>query len=605
MEPRLTLIKARNDYQAGNPTMSDAEYDRLEKEFSRENPNNSVLTQVGAKAGKVAHDIPMLSLKKVYKTEDVTTWKGIEPVLGMFKFDGVALKLIYENGKLKQALTRGNGHLGEDVTHVIRHIEEIAIPENINPLGQTIVIGELICNGKPFEKLKEEMDKRGLDIPSNSRNATAGILSRKDHLNLAEFLYFIAFDLQGGFYSTYDQKLKALSQMGFPTPECVLIETTKQLNSFINKSKKYKDLDGYIPADGIVFVINNIKSHHSMGFTSHHPRFKLAFKWESETAVSSIQKIEWNLSQNGVLTPVAVIEPVELSGATISRLTLHNAATVAKHNLNTGASIMLTRAGEVIPKFLGSLKSGAKFKFPRSCPSCGGDTEYYEPRLICRNFDCSDRLCRELETWVKHAGIEGLGFKTIQKIVRHTSVMEASDLYDLTVDEINFLGEKSANKIIASVQHSAHITPLNFLLGLGIPGMGRSSWENVLKKYSLEDLDYINQGSWIYDGFTRKSFYYFQEKVFLITKLKRRLCLIRESEDNQSLSGQSFVITGTLSVPRKELVKKLESMGASISGSVSQSTTAVICNDPAGISSKLVKARKLGIKIMPEADLFS
>ena len=463
----------------------------------------------------------------------------------------------------------------------------------------------MFCNAEPFQNLKEEMEKRGLDIPSNSRNATAGILSRKDNLNLAEFLYFIAFDLQAGFYNTYDQKLKALAKMGFPTPECVLIETAKQLKSFINKSKKYKDLDGYLPTDGIVFVINNIKSHHSMGFTSHHPRFKIAFKWETEKADSTIKNIEWNLSQNGVLTPVAIIDPVELSGAKISRVTLHNASVVEKYNLNTGASIRLTRAGEVIPKFLGSIKSGDEFSFPKECPSCGGDTEYFHPRLMCISYVCSGRLCRELETWVKHAGIEGLGYKTLQKLVQNTSVLEPSDLYDLSANDLKFLGEKTANSIIESINKSRNITPLNFLLGLGILGMGRSNWLKVLSKYTLEDLDHLNAGSWMYDGFSRKSFYFFQEKTFLYTKLKGRLNFVTESTNNQRLSGMTFVITGSLSISRKELVKKLESMGANVSGSVSQSTTAVICNDPAGTSGKLVKARKLGIKIITESDLFN
>jgi DNA ligase (NAD+) len=618
------IKKHKELYYAGNPEVSDQAYDEMESELRGVAPSHPVLLSVGVEgdvpaSSKVEHSVPMLSLAKTYVEEDVSSWMEEHEIVGTYKIDGNSLSLVYDNGKLIMGKTRGNGRVGENVSTKISWVAD-CVP-SISNLENYEVRGELYCSDSSFVKLSDEMQIRSLEKPTNPRNIVAGILGRKTHMDLASYFNFFAFDvLDAGGKSPFDtelEKFKWLEQAGFRLPPFEKLTTAAQVNKYLEDARIYMD-DGDIGIDGVVFAYNDVSLHRELGSTSHHPRFKLSFKWAGETAQATVNDIVWATSRLGIVTPVAVIDPVYLSGANITNITLHNASHVMAYDLKPGDKIEIIRSGEVIPKFLRVVESAnGSHNLPKKCGSCGSELELDEVRLICPNKDgCSAQIMGSVINWIRAAQIDDLSEKRISAMFDIKLIDGVGDLYKLQVDDflkLPLTKEKMAVKLHQNIQKSKKISLLNFLTGLGIKGSGRNVWELILNEHpTLDQVRALNVDEIvIIKGFADKLATQIVEGLKVKSDIIDSLLEVGavpmdhivENREGQIFSGMSFVITGTLSSPRSAIAKDIKNNGGSVGSAVSKNTSVLITNDPDSNSSKAKKARELGIEIWTELQL--
>ncbi len=620
------IIRHKRLYYAGRPEISDQSFDQLEEQLRRLAPEHPALSYIGtdkvAESQKVAHRRPMLSLQKTYKIEDLVNWAGDYPVMGSWKVDGNSLSVIYEDGVMSLAKTRGNGRFGEDVTEKVRWVSDIA---NRLDAGVDLEIrGELYCSEHQFALLVDEMIELGLDRPSSPRNIVAGLLGRKSHLHLMGYFNFFAFDLhaedEGLQFATEEEKFAWLETQGFRLPHPRLLSHSEAIKTYLNDVKEVMS-SGEIGVDGAVFSYNEIALHHELGNTSHHPRYKMSFKWQGQTATTVIRDMNWATSRFGVVTPVAVIEPVVLSGATITNVTLHNAEHVKAYNLKVGDQIEIVRSGEVIPKFL-EVKQAAPgdFKWPESCSACGSPLSFDGVRLRCLNSDsCPAQQSGAILNWIRSVEIDDISEKRLELMIQNGLVSSPADLYRLQEEDfmsLPLVKEKMAKKLYRNIQNSCDTDLAHFLSGLGIAGTGRTSWEKILEQFpSLQQIRQLTVADIVaIDGFAEKSAQQIatglKEKSDLIDELlavgmKPRAFNVRSSKADAVLAGKQLVITGTLSRPRKELEALIKEAGGSCGSAVSGNTFALVANDPDSASSKMRKAKQLGIQIWSEDELFS
>ena len=344
-------------YYQGTPEISDVEYDAIENQLKKIDPQNPVLSLVGAEVtgnNKVKHDSKMLSLGKTYKLDELLKWVGNKEVVSLYKLDGVSCSLIYENGHLVMGKTRGDGKFGENITNKVRWMK--GVPQKITIKERIEVRGEMYCDESSFFHLSEEMTKAGLEKPTSQRNIVAGLVGRKENLELCKHLNLCCFDLIGIECSRETDKYEILKREQFEVPEFSSPKKEDDFQKILDDVKSFMSHGEYL-IDGIVFIYNEIKLHNELGETAHHPRYKMAFKFQGATKITKINDITWQVSRNGYLTPVGEIEPTELSGAMISRVTLHNYGMVNQYQLKAGDEIEIIRSGEVIPKFLTVVKS--------------------------------------------------------------------------------------------------------------------------------------------------------------------------------------------------------------------------------------------------------
>ncbi len=611
-------------YYAGHPEMSDVEYDKLEARLKKLSPRHPALSFVGSEVAssskKVAHKEPMLSLAKTYDLAELERWIKDHPVVGMQKIDGNSLSIIYEDGELVLAKTRGNGREGEDVTDKIAWISDL-IP-NLPGKYNAEIRGELFCYESRFVRLVHEFIDLGLERPTSPRNIVAGLLGRKNHQHLARYFNFYAFELISDHkdlqFKFEIDKFSWLSKAGFSLPAPALLSSIEEAKSYLDEVKVVMDQDE-IGLDGAVFSYNELNLHKELGNTAHHPRAKMSFKWQGETATSEIQEIIWSTSRLGIVTPVAVIDPVTLSGAKITNVTLHNAAHVKVYDLKPRDLIELVRSGEVIPKYLRTIKPGmGTSKFPKACPECGSRLQFDDVRLTCPNQEsCPAQQSGTILNWIKCVGIDDLSEKRLGQMMDLGLVDSIPDLYRLTKDDLLKLPqtkEKMASKLFMNIESSKNVGLAQFLNGLGIAGTGLTSWEKLLKKFnnlkalqkaSVEDLVEV-------DGFAEKS----AEQI--VAGLKRLAPVIDELfkvglkptvstslVTGGPLEGRQIVITGSLSEPRSFFEKMIRQAGGNPTSSVSKKTFAVVTSDVTSNSSKMKKARDLGVEIWGEDDLRS
>jgi DNA ligase (NAD+) len=623
------ILTYKRAYYAGTPLISDAEFDRLEEELARIDPRHPVLAEIGAEpptvAKKVEHDVPMLSLQKTYDREELIRWIDGKPTVGMVKLDGNSLSLVYELGRLNVAKTRGNGRVGEDVTDKGHWVGDILPTINAQGMrGERLEIrGELCCSQARFLELAKEMEDLKLERPTNPRNIVAGILGRKDHVELARYFSFFAFDVIDAsgtpeqFKSEID-KFRWLEGQGFKTPVHQHLPDADAALRFCDRVLEIIE-EGDFGADGAVFVYEDVKSHETLGNTSHHPRYKMSFKWQGETAVSVIERIEWATSRRGVVTPVAIISPVQLSGAKITNVTLHNAATVTGFRLKSGDQIEVIRSGEVIPKFLRVIQEGAgNPELPHACPSCAGELHFDGVRLKCLNeLTCPDQQRGAILNWIRNAEIDGLSDKRLTHMIESGMVRKIPDLYALSEEDLLRLPltkEKMARNLYAAISASKRLPLARFLNGLGIDGMGEVSWEVLTEYYpTLDAIQRLDiETITAIDGFAEKTAQMIVDGLAQRRELIAALLasgVIPESHTNQKrdgvgvLDGKVLVITGALSRPRKDIERDIKSAGGRVSGSVSAQTFALVTNDSDTNSSKSKKARELGVLVITEDEL--
>ena len=612
------IIKHKALYYQGRPEIADHIYDKLEEDLRKLAPGHPALALVGTEVtspNKLQHNTKMLSLNKTYKLDELKKWIEEENVISMRKIDGSSCSLIYKEGKLATGKTRGDGQFGEDVSGKVAWIENI--PKEI-ALEECEVRGEIYCDEESFFKLSEEMESLGLERPNSQRNIVAGLLGRKENIELCRYLKFFAFEIISDEIALKKEwdKIKLLEEeLGFcvPAPEYHLKQ--EGIEDVIKETEIFIAEGDYL-VDGIVFTYDNIVLHDELGSTAHHPRFKIAFKFQGESKKTQIEEIIWSVSRKGNLTPVANVNPVILSGAKISRVTLHNYGQVKQHNLKKGDEIEIIRSGEVIPKFLAVTKASRnKFKRPSQCPTCETKVKVKEIHLICPNKKCPGRIKEGILNFIQKIGIDDLSSKRLDGMLLQGLIGNIADLYRLDKEKLLTLEktkEKLATKILSEIEKSKRADLVTFLSALGISGGAYNKCEKIvhagfnsiekLKAMTEEDLHQV-------ELFAEKSSQEFMNSLRTKWKTVNELMdlgfqLKAPKVKKGVLTGKKLVVTGALSRKRSEIEKEVKLCGGVISSAVSKGTDYLVTNDPKASSTKLKKARELKIAIISEKKLF-
>ena len=616
------IIKYKKYYYGGSPLISDDKYDELEDELRKLSPSSHVLDMVGSTvkgSNKIKHDKKMLSLEKRYDFDDLVKWLDGREVVGTKKIDGISCSIIYENGRLVLCKTRGNGSFGEEITEKCRWIN--SIPKTIINKDLIEVRGEIYCSYSNFNDLKNEMIEMGEEIPSSPRNIVAGFMGRKEKIFLCQYLDFQAFDFipKGKFFGKELEVFRFFEQEGFLSPDYTLITNQDELKTFLDNAKCFIN-DGTYQIDGVVFTLNEIKLHQVLGETSHHPKYKLAFKFKSEYKSAKIISIDWNISRNGVFTPVAIIEPTEISGALVSRVTLHNFGNAKSHNLKTGDTIKIIRSGEVIPKFEEVISSSSgRFEYPKNCSYCNQKLNINDIRLVCANANCIGKMKYEVLNYIDKIGIEDLSEKRLAPLIEMGLVKRIDDLYRLKKSDLLKLPktkETLASKLLKSIDNSKTVSLATFLSALGLPGgalnkcekIVESGFDSIQKILEMKLTDIVK-----IDGFAEKSGKEIIDGISFRSTLIENLCKLGvrfdeapDGDENKSkkLKGLTICITGKLENSRAQIQEMIKANGGVCSTSVSKNTDILICNDKNSSSSKMKNAIKNDVKIMSEEEFY-
>ncbi|MFX0183526.1 MAG: NAD-dependent DNA ligase LigA [Candidatus Hodarchaeota archaeon] len=477
------ILFHKKKYYDGEPIISDAAYDALEEKLRELDPQNPVLYIVGSpEGGKITHDIPMLSCQKASDVDDVIKWsKSFDLYVG-YKIDGFSLSLIYVDGKLIQAATRGNGITGDDSTLVAMKIA--SIPKTIPVISRVNIRGELFMRTSEFKRI----NKLEGGIYSSPRNLAVGTIKQKD-LNLLDerTIDFTTFELIG-FQDDSSLKAKAefLKSWGFKMADFEFLKapTKEDIISLYKRIEKRRPLLDF-EIDGLVFKFNEAVERDKAGSTAHHPRWMMALKFASQGESSTIKGITWQVGRMGILTPVAELEPVEVMGAVIKRATLHNAEFLEELDVAKGDTVMVIRSGDVIPKITEILIKGSHYaEFPTNCPSCGSELSRDGVNLLCKGVNCREKEIQRIRHWVKTLDIIGLGPKNVAKLYDSGLVKHYADLYDpkLTESKLVSLLGKNGSKIYHSIRESRDIPFHKFLAALGIESLG-GQMAKVLTKH--------------------------------------------------------------------------------------------------------------------------
>ncbi len=637
-------------YVLDDPIISDSEYDNLltelkelENKFPEFYDENSPTVKVGGKPlnkfEKVEHKIPMFSLDDGFSESDIKEFDlKVKRFLGVPqseaidysvepKFDGLSIDLIYEDGKLKVASTRGDGFVGEDVTQNVRTIKNVPlILSKDNPPNYIDVQGEVLLTKDEFNRINDERIKSGSQPFANPRNAAAGSIRQLDpketaKRNLIMIMYYIrqidGFSMK---ISTQYEALEVLRKMGFPTSK--YNKLAHGINETIEYKKELEKIRDSLPyeLDGVVIKINRFDFQEKLGFTTKSPRWAIAFKFPAEQATTKILDIQVNVGRTGILTPVAILRPVNIGGALVSRASLYTMDEIEKKNIMIGDVVFVQRAGDVIPevvKPVKDLRDGTQrhFKMPDRCPVCGSkvvkDGAYYR----CSNINCPSVLKESIKHFVsrKAMNIDGFGNKIVEQLVDKWIVSDVSDIYKLdkeTLMDLDRVGEQLAENLLTAIEKSKGTTFAKFIYALGIRHVGEyvakllaerfDSLEN-LKKATREDLLSIDGiGEEISDSVV--SFFSESRNIETIDKLLSYGIHFENGKKEQSkVSGKSFVFTGTLAKPREHFKELVEKKGGIVRNSVSKNLDYLVVGENPG--SKLSKAKKFGVKIINEEEL--
>jgi len=618
------IILHKNLYYQGKAKISDETYDQLEIELKNISPNSSVLQMVGAtpkSSQKIKHDKKMLSLEKTYDEEKLKDWMDNQVVLSTFKYDGSACSLVYHDGALQIAKTRGDGQFGENILNKVIYIDDI--PKRISHEGRVEIRGEIYCTQENFIDLTKEMEKNKLDAPTSLRNIVAGLLGRKDHQHLAKHLSFTAFELILPLESVLElkimseeRKFERMKKWGFILPDYAVCKTWDELKNQITKCQQFFGTGDFL-VDGLVISYNDSKLAEELGETSHHPKNKIAFKFQGVSKISKIVSIEWNISRNGRCTPVAIIEPVELSGVVVSRVTLHHYGMVEAFKLMPGVEIEIVRSGEVIPKFLRVVKAvDKKFTTITHCPSCKSPLVIDSHWLKCINPACPQKKEQEILYFVKSMGIEEISEMRLREMINKGLVSEVADLFKLTQDDflkLDKVKEKLAIKFFEQIQNAKKVNLVSLISSLGIEGFGETKIQKIIDagfdtvdkilEMKIEEIQDIA-------GFAEKSSQAIidglKDNKALIKKLLKAGIIIEKNANarvSEKLKGMKFCITGTLSKPRDAIALQIKMNAGVVQDTVNKETSYLVTNDKESSSSKFVKAVKLGIKILNEDQL--
>lgn len=626
-------------YVLDNPTIEDYDYDmlmrrlkQLEADFPQLITPSSPTQRVGGTAQssfeKVAHAVQMGSLQDVFSEEElrdfdsrvrqqVTPLYIVEP-----KIDGLSVSLEYRDGEFVRGSTRGDGFVGEDITANLRTIKSIPLKLN-EKLPFIEVRGEVYMPRKSFAELVEQQEENGEQPAKNPRNAAAGSLRQKDsRVTAKRKLDIFVFNIQqveGAEITSHKQSLEFMSGLGFK-----VIDGYKEFDNISDAIERIREIGESKPnlaydIDGAVIKVDDFAQRETLGQTSKVPKWAVAFKYPPEEKETLLTEIEVNVGRTGALTPVAIFEPIQLAGTTVSRATLHNQDNIDALDLAVGDTIVVRKAGEIIPEVLRVTKrsEGRKtFHIPTVCPVCGTETVRDEDEAVirCPNIDCPAQLLRNIEHFASRnaMNIDGLGEAIVEQLVKNCFVKTVADLYTLTIQDLLTLDgfkEKSASNLITAIENSKSNEPDRLIFALGIRGIGQrsatllcqrfGSVENIMNA-ELADIVAIDSfGDVLADSVYRAMRE--PHRIRLIERLKEYGLNMTYSKQakGDTFAGLKFVLTGTLPTMTRDQAKEIiESLGGKCAGSVSKKTDYVLAGEDAG--SKLTKAEQLGIKIIDE-----
>ena len=622
-------------YQDAEEIMSNYEYDKLYdelQELERElgiTLSNSPTVRVGyevvSELPKERHESPMLSLDKTKDVEELKNFVGDQKALMSWKMDGLTIVLTYRGGHLFKAVTRGNGEVGEVITNNAKVFKNV--PLQISYQGELILRGEAVIGYKDFEKINEQIQEAEAKY-KNPRNLCSGSVRQlNSEITAKRNVKFYAFTLVSAkdvdFHNSRACQMEWLKEQGFEVVEYheVIRDTVEA--EVIKFSEKIAEND--FPSDGLVLVYDDIAYGRSLGRTSKFPRDSFAFKWADEIRQTKLLEIEWSPSRTGLINPVAVFEPVELEGTTVSRASVHNISIMEGLELGAGDRITVYKANMIIPQISDNLTRSGVRDIPKICPVCGGATEIRSVNdvksLYCTNPECQAKKIKSFDLFVSRdaLNIDGLSEMTLEKFIAAGFIHEFDDIFHLdrhrdAIVTMEGFGEKSYENLIQAAKTASHTTLPRLIFGLGIAGIGLANAKvicrhfdfdlNAMRGADAEELCSIDGiGGVLADAWVK---YFKNDKNNeILDHLLADLTFENEvRNEEQTLAGKTFVITGSVEhfANRKELQEKIESLGGKAAGSVSAKTSYLINNDVTSNSSKNKKARELGIPILSEED---
>ena len=630
-------------YVLDNPTMPDFEYDKLLRELENleaeypeyalaDSPTKRVGGEALSKFEKVNHPVPLMSLQDVFSLEELDDF--LKKILADYpgnaftvepKIDGLSVALEYENGVFVRGATRGDGEVGEDVTENLKTI--YSIPMTIpNAPARLIVRGEVYMPKKSFEKLNAAQESEGKPLFANPRNAAAGSLRQLDPKIAAKRgLDIFVFNVQlaeGVTFKTHEESLEFLQNLQFKVIPWTTLSDIEKINEqilFINENREQLPCD----IDGAVIKVNNLELREMLGSTAKFPRWAAAYKYPPEIKPTVIEDIIVQVGRTGVLTPKAVVSPVRLAGTTVTNATLHNQDFISQRDIRIGDTVLIRKAGEIIPEILEVDFSKrpadtTPYYLPSNCPVCGASTQKDEDGVFlrCTGVSCPAQLSRNIAHFVSRDAmdIEGLGSSIVDALIEKGLLKTAADIYYLTLEDIKSLwqkGDTAAKKLIAAIEDSKNRDLGRLIYALGIRQVGAKTGKSLASYFvnldalmsasaetltELSDIGEVTAKS-IYDWFRQ------DQSVEIVNKLRAagvNFQCLHQITDNR-FAGLTFVLTGTLSkFTREEATEKIESFGGKASGSVSKKTSYVVVGENAG--SKERKAKELGIPILTEDD---
>jgi DNA ligase (NAD+) len=617
------IVKARDDYYNHQPTVSDKVFDAWITELKTLDPGNSAITSVGAPVAptewqKAKHQIPMGSLDKVNLPMELSLWivhNDISPTKPLFvveKLDGLSIELIYEQGSLIQAITRGDGLVGEDITvnvsrmgGVIKELYNFKLGATDNFTGS--LRGEII--------MKKSIHKKHFADKANPRNAASGISKRLDGIG-SEHLDILFYQVLGtnDAFATEDEQFAWLHDHKFNTPNHWLFPNVASVNAFWREYQdKYRDKLDY-DIDGLVVRINDLAIQTALGDLNMRPKGAIAFKFDNETRETTIEAIVWQVGNSGRLTPVATVSPVPILGVTVTRASLYNLAYIEELGLDVGATVLVSRANDVIPRVEELVKSaGSVFRAPSKCPECGETVEMAGENLYCMNTaSCPAQVEGRIRNWVNELNLLEWGETLIHKLTETGLVTNVADLYRLNVEDlltIERMGEKSAKKCLDILWSNADIPLEVFLGGLSIPMIGQTTIKLIMNAGcdTLEKFGQLNAEAFaqvpgvgpikaksLADGLKK-------HRNLILNILAQGVSIKKRTVGK--LTGSRIAITGSTKTKRADLEKFIADNGGEYKSSVNKQCTHLVIADVNSTSSKAEAARKLGIKLIDEEGL--
>ncbi|MBD5524736.1 MAG: NAD-dependent DNA ligase LigA [Lachnospiraceae bacterium] len=632
------LNKASEAYYAQDTEiMSNFAYDQLYDELTRleeitgvtlaDSPTVHVGYEAVEELPKERHERPMLSLAKTKSREELRDWLNGKEALLSWKLDGLTIVLTYMDGKLAKAVTRGNGEVGEVVTNNARVFRNV--PVSIPYQGELVVRGEAVISYSEFEKINSRIDEAEAKY-KNPRNLCSGSVRQlNNEITAARNVNLYVFSLVKAdgvdFYNSRSAQFDFLTEQGFDIVENRLVNPDTiedEIAYFENKIQSYD-----IPSDGLVLIYEDIAYGQSLGRTAKFPRDAIAFKWADELRETVLQEMEWSASRTGLINPVAIFEPVELEGTTVSRASVHNVSIVRGLKLGIGDRITVYKANMIIPQIAENLTQSDTLEIPKVCPVCGQPTEIRRVNdvqsLYCANPSCDAKKIKAFTLFVSRdaMNVDGLSESTLEKFLARGFLHEFADIfhlqrYEQEIIQMEGFGEKSYNNLIESIEKSRDTTLPRVIYGLGIENVGVANAKllcrhfrfsiEALREADVEELSAIDGIGEVIAG-SIYDFFHNDERMEQLNHLLQEVRIAVETveeEGSQTLAGMSFVITGSLEhyENRNALKDEIEAKGGKVTGSVTGKTTCLINNDTTSQSSKNKKAKELGIRIISEEE---